>query len=82
MHVFARVSVRGQVAIPKKIRDALGIKDGDTVLFELKSGEVRLRKVRNFLEFKGSLVKLSGQDENISQRSREEIAKGALRGNP
>ena len=82
MHIFARVSVRGQVAIPKKVREALDIKDGDTVLFELKGGEVRLRKVKNFLEFKGSLVKSSQQDEIISQRSREEITKSALRRNP
>jgi antitoxin PrlF len=38
------VNSRGQVTIPKKVRDRLGIRAGSTVAFELNvSGEIVLR---------------------------------------
>jgi AbrB family looped-hinge helix DNA binding protein len=43
-----KVSEGGRVVVPVEIRKALGIKDGDTVLWELVDGEARLttRRVR------------------------------------
>ena len=41
-----RVSFKGQVTIPKRLRDKLGIAPGDFVLFEEKEGEVVLKKAR------------------------------------
>ena len=41
-----RVSFKGQVTIPKKLRNKLGIAPGDFVLFEEKEGEVVLKKAR------------------------------------
>lgn len=39
-----RVTTKGQVTIPKEIRDALGIEPGDEVDFEPVGSEYRLRK--------------------------------------
>ena len=39
-----RVGPKGQVVIPKAIRDRLGIKPGDTVDFEEAGGDVRIRR--------------------------------------
>ena len=44
----SRVATNGQVVIPKELREAMGLRGGDRVLFLVKQGsgpaEVRLRK--------------------------------------
>lgn len=37
---MSRISKKGQVVIPKEIRDALGIKAGDIVFFRLEGGKI------------------------------------------
>jgi antitoxin PrlF len=39
-----RVTTKGQVTIPKEIREALGIEPGDEVVFEASDGGYELRK--------------------------------------
>jgi len=39
-----RVTTKGQITIPKEIRDALGIEPGDEVDFERVGSEYRLQK--------------------------------------
>ena len=38
----ARVMSKGQVTIPKNVREALGVKTGDRVTFVVDGGEVRV----------------------------------------
>ncbi len=78
MSLIARVSRRYQIVIPKEIRKALGIKEGDRVLFEIEGDEIRIRKLRNFLELEGSLKGKSLSPEEIRDRAEEEIAKDVL----
>jgi AbrB family looped-hinge helix DNA binding protein len=40
-----KVGTKGQVVIPKAIRDEIGIKPGDEVTFEPDGQEVRVRRV-------------------------------------
>jgi AbrB family looped-hinge helix DNA binding protein len=40
-----KVGTKGQVVIPKSIRDEIGIKPGDEVTFEPDGAEVRVRRV-------------------------------------
>ncbi len=40
-----RVTKKGQVTIPKKIRDEIGIKPGSEVKFKIYNGECMLQKV-------------------------------------
>ncbi len=78
MSAVAKVSRRYQVVIPKEIRKVLGIKEGDMVLLAIEGDEIRIRKLRNFLELEGSL---KGEDlgpEEIRKRAEKEIAKDAL----
>ena len=42
---ISRVSSKGQVTLPKKVRDAIGVGPGDAVAYELASGLVTLRRV-------------------------------------
>jgi len=72
---IAKVSSRGQVAVPKAIREKMSIKEGDTVLFEERDGEVYIRKVKNFLELEGTLPSLKLTVEEIREKAMEEMAK-------
>lgn len=42
-----KVGTKGQVVIPKAIRDQIGIEPGDEVTFEPDGKEVRVRRVMN-----------------------------------
>jgi AbrB family looped-hinge helix DNA binding protein len=55
MGVAARVTSKGQVTVPKAIRDALGIQEGDSLLFTLRDNQVLVEKTPNFLDLRGSV---------------------------
>jgi AbrB family looped-hinge helix DNA binding protein len=44
MDSAAKVTSRGQVTVPKTIREALGIKDGDEVVFRVEGGQALLAR--------------------------------------
>lgn len=41
----ARVGEKGQVTIPKPLRDSLGVRPGDELEFEEEAGTIRARRV-------------------------------------
>jgi len=43
--VRARLGVKAQVVVPKRVRDALGLKPGDEFAFAIGDGEVKLVRV-------------------------------------
>lgn len=55
MDVPATMTSKGQVTLPKVVREALGLKDGDRVLFRVLKGRAVLAKVPDFLELAGSV---------------------------
>lgn len=77
MTTAAKISTRGQVAIPKTVREKLSIKDGDTLLFDEKDGRVYIRKVKNFLDLEGTLPSLKLPIEKLREKAMEEMAKEA-----
>lgn len=42
-----KVGAKGQVVIPKAIRDEIGIRPGDEVAFEADGADVRVRRIEN-----------------------------------
>jgi antitoxin PrlF len=44
---MATVTTKGQVTIPKRVREALGIRAGTELEFEIEGNSVRLRKVES-----------------------------------
>ena len=40
----ARITVKGQLTIPKSVRETLNVSKGDAVIFEEKNGEIVVRK--------------------------------------
>jgi antitoxin PrlF len=55
MDAAAKVASKGQVTVPKSVRDALGIKDGDSVIFRVEGNRALLSRTPPFLELGGSI---------------------------
>jgi AbrB family looped-hinge helix DNA binding protein len=51
-----RVGAKGQVVIPKRLRDAIGIRPGDEVVFSLEGRVLRLEPARSATALRGSLA--------------------------
>ncbi|MFC9896650.1 AbrB/MazE/SpoVT family DNA-binding domain-containing protein [Nocardia sp. NPDC127579] len=55
MDAQARLTSKGQLTLPKVIRDALDLQVGDNVLFRLEGQVVVLAKTPDLLELAGSV---------------------------
>ncbi|MBI5141827.1 MAG: AbrB/MazE/SpoVT family DNA-binding domain-containing protein [Nitrospirae bacterium] len=44
----SRVSSKGQVTIPREIRDVLGVAQGDSLTYEVRDGVVILKRMEPF----------------------------------
>lgn len=53
MQAKAKVTIKGQVTIPKKIREKLNIQPSDFVLFVWKGNEVVIKPARTLLDLRG-----------------------------
>lgn len=75
--VGTKVTAKGQTTIPKPIRDALGLKPGDRVLFVQKKDEVMLVPVSNTLrELRGSVTPRRQPEDFAEVRDEAKKARG------
>ena len=63
----SKVSQKGQVVIPIKIRKALGLKKGSKVLFELNNGEITIKKLPTALDWAKLVEQIPVEDVNIDK---------------
>jgi len=64
----AKLSSKGQITIPREVRQALRLRQGDTVVFEVDEGGVRLRPGHPstvFQQYAGILR--SGQGQTVKE---------------
>lgn len=74
MKVRAVVSSKGQITIPKPVRDALGLAETDEVEFEVRGKRATMKPVeRSFMRWYGS-VKPRNRPENF-KKVREDTAR-------
>lgn len=76
-----KVGAKGQVVIPKAIRDEIGIKPGDEVAFEPDGRDVRVRRVEDDRAARAADISAlrglwaevpgGGPDELLEERRRE-----------
>jgi AbrB family looped-hinge helix DNA binding protein len=52
----AKITSKGQVTLPKAVRDALGIKEGDEVVFRVEGKRAVLARTPKLLELAGSVA--------------------------
>jgi AbrB family looped-hinge helix DNA binding protein len=55
METAAKVTSKGQVTVPKAVRDALGIREGDSVVFRVEGDRAVLARTPEFLDLAGSI---------------------------
>ncbi len=55
MDVAARVTSKGQVTVPKEVRDALGIKEGDQIIFRVEEDRAIVARTPNLLDMAGAV---------------------------
>jgi antitoxin PrlF len=65
MDIAAKVSSKGQVTVPKAVRDALGIKEGDEVVFRVEGDRAVLARTPHFLDLAGS-VRVPAAKRNVA----------------
>jgi antitoxin PrlF len=76
MDVRARLTSKGQVTIPKTVRDALELREGDELLFRVERSRALVAKTEDFLEQAGTVPVPSGKrgtpwDEVLLRTRRE-----------
>ena len=55
MEVSARLSTKGQVTIPKAVREALDLEEGDRVVFRVEGRHAVLARTADLLALAGSV---------------------------
>jgi len=78
--VVAKVLPKGQITLPKVIREKLGVNVGDVIAFEEKDDGVLIKKSKTILDYRGCLPDLGMTAEEIRERAREEALKEIVSG--
>lgn len=65
MDTAARVSSKGQVTVPKVVREALGVKEGDEVVFRVEGNRAVLARTPDFLAL-GGTVSVPAAKRNVA----------------
>ena len=55
MDVSARVSSKGQITIPRAVRDALAIEEGDELVFRVEGRRAIIARSPDLIELAGSI---------------------------
>lgn len=74
----ARLTSKGQITIPKRVRDALELREGDELVFRVERQRAVVAKTADFLELAGSVPVPAGKRgtawDDVIRRTRKERA--------
>jgi AbrB family looped-hinge helix DNA binding protein len=74
MDLAAKLTSKGQITVPKAVRDSLALKPGDPVLFRVEDNRAIIARTEDFLGLAGSIVVPPGKRgadwEEVRRRSR------------
>ena len=71
--MLAKVTTKGQVTIPKKIRDALKIRPNDRIDFDRDGGKIILVPIKTLQDFRG-VIRIKGKGNFVRERARAKAA--------
>jgi antitoxin PrlF len=78
MDIRAKITSKGQVTIPKTVRDALELQPGDELLFRVQRSRAVIAKTPDFLDLAGAVPvpasKRGTQWDEMVRRTRRERA--------
>jgi antitoxin PrlF len=79
MEIAAKMSSKGQLTVPKSVRDALGIDEGDEVIFRVEGNRAVLARTPDFLSLAGTIAvpaaKRNTAWDDVIRKTRSERAK-------
>ncbi len=75
MDVAAKLSSKGQVTVPKAVREALGLTEGDELVFRVEGSRAVIARTDDFLALAGSIsvpaAKRNVAWDDVIRRTRE-----------
>lgn len=79
MDTRAKITSKGQITIPRSVRDALELREGDEILFRVERSRAVMAKTPDFLTLAGSVAvpaqKRGTPWDEVISRTRRERAK-------
>ncbi len=81
IHSTAKVTSKGQITIPRDVRELLGIQTGSVILFEQEEEKVVIHPAKTIRDYKGYLKgKAKGADfDRIRSETKEAVAKRVMK---
>lgn len=74
MDIAAKLTSKGQITVPKTVRDTLGLTPGDQVLFRVEDNRAIIARTEDFLDLAGSVPVPAGKRgadwDDVRRRSR------------
>lgn len=70
-----KVLPKGQITLPKEVRQSMGIEVGDTLVLEKVEGKVVLKKGKTLFDYVGILPSLGLSIEEMREKAVEKAAK-------
>ena len=70
-----KVLAKWQITIPKKVREKLKIRVGDTMVVEEREGEIVLKKGKTIFDYTQSLPNLRITVDEIREKAAAEVAR-------
>ena len=70
-----KVLPKWQITIPKKLREKLKIRVGDTVIMEEREGEIVLKKGKTIYDYAESLPNMGMTVDEIREKAAAEVAR-------
>lgn len=80
--MLVKVSSKGQITLPKAIREALGIKPGDTIVITRKDDDIVLHPVTETLfDLRGTIQVDGPQDfDAVIEKTKKAVAADVMQG--
>jgi len=79
MEIAAKMSSKGQLTVPKSVRDAVGIDEGDEVIFRVEGNRAVLARTPDFLSLAGTIAvpaaKRNAAWDDVIRKTRSERAR-------
>lgn len=69
---LAKITLRGQITIPKAIRNRLGVKDGDKVIFMEENGRIIMENAA-MIALKNAQEAFAGEAERLGLETEQDV---------
>jgi len=78
LKAMTKVSSKGQLVLPKEIREKLDIKKGDFLVIEITENTLIMKKKESFLDYEALLPPLKIKENSIRDFVAEEMSKDVI----